>query len=360
MKYYNTLPLFSTFVLFLVSLAKCQDTCNGHSSLCDRSYSDITYLVTHDSYAVGKNIAATQNVPIIDQLNQGVRGLKFSAVAPILDRAAVHLCHTSCSILDAGSASSVLDTVAKWLDEHPREVITIMWNNLYNMKASHLANVYSASKIAPYLYTHDSSKPWPTLKAMIDSGKRVVNFVDSQADEKNVPWLMDQFQLVFETPYENTDQSSFKCTIDRPSTLTSADEHMYVMNHFLYGTLKIGSIEAQVPQRDSASTTNSNSLRDQTTECTRTFGKKPNFIEVDFYDEGDAMEIVSELNEVPWVKRDGVTEGPAITPSAPTKTQIQWIPTHIFINNSGSKESVQNWVISSLSLVIIMFNIFII
>ncbi|OAD79873.1 hypothetical protein PHYBLDRAFT_100632, partial [Phycomyces blakesleeanus NRRL 1555(-)] len=287
-----------TLVLSILSLVKCQNVCNGYSGLCDRSYTNITYLVTHDSYAVGRNIAATQNFPIIDQLNQGVRGLKFSAVAPILDRAAVHLCHTSCSILDAGPASGVLDTIAEWLDEHPREVITIMWNNLYNMKAGRLANVYSASKIMPYIYTHDSSKPWPTLNEMIDSGKRVVNFVDSQADEKNIPWLMDQFQLVFETPYENTDQNSFKCTIDRPSTLKSPDGHMYVMNHFLYGTLKLGNIEAQVPQRDSATVTNSKSLREQIAECTRTFGKKPNFIEVDFYDDGDAMEIVSELNEV--------------------------------------------------------------
>ncbi|KAI7870559.1 PLC-like phosphodiesterase [Spinellus fusiger] len=329
--------------LSVFSFIHCEQHCNGDVSLCSRSYSNVTYLVTHDSYAVGSNIAATQTLSITDQLNQGVRGLKFSAVAPSSDPAAIHLCHTLCNLLDAGPASKTLDTVAQWLQENPDQVITIMWNNLYDMKATHLAMAYTTSKIAPYIYEHPKDQPWPTLGEMIASGKRVVNFIDSQADEEAVPWLMDQFSFVFETPYDNRNPDTFKCVIDRPTSLKVPDGRMYLINHFLYGNLRLGAMEVQIPQRDQAAMINSESLRNQTMECIQVFDKIPNFIEVDFYEQGYPLEIVAQLNQIDWVKSESLPETTSTLP-VPTTIRIQrhhWIPTHIIIDNGAFKSSVQ-------------------
>lgn len=42
---------------------------------------------------------------------------------------------------------------------------------------------------------------WPTLGAMIDSGKRVVVFLDNGAESGSVPYLMDEFTNMWEDPY---------------------------------------------------------------------------------------------------------------------------------------------------------------
>ncbi|KAI9340638.1 PLC-like phosphodiesterase, partial [Pilaira anomala] len=103
--------------------------CNGGPSLCSQSYSNITQLITHDSYALSPNIAATQDYTIIDQLNDGVRGIKLTAVASLEDPQQINLCHTFCRVLDAGPATESLNLIATWLEQNPKEVVTIMWNN---------------------------------------------------------------------------------------------------------------------------------------------------------------------------------------------------------------------------------------
>ena len=198
----TTTVLFSLLSIILLSFVHTTQAtlCNGHESLCSRRYNEVTYLVTHDSYADGNNIAATQSEPIIQQLNKGVRGLKFSPVFPEMiendtpdkksDPHSLHLCHTSCTILDAGSAIDTLNQIGAWLKENPGEIVTIFWNNLYNYDIGYLAAVYEASMVVPYIYTYEQDKQesWPTLQEMIDSGKRLVNFVDSAADTSKIPW----------------------------------------------------------------------------------------------------------------------------------------------------------------------------
>jgi hypothetical protein len=37
---------------------------------------------------------------------------------------------------------------------------------------------------------------WPTLREMLDSGKRLVVFIDKEAEEGSVPFLLPQFTMV--------------------------------------------------------------------------------------------------------------------------------------------------------------------
>ncbi|GJC81550.1 PI-PLC X domain-containing protein 1 [Colletotrichum liriopes] len=41
---------------------------------------------------------------------------------------------------------------------------------------------------------------------MILSGKRVVAFVDSMADQQKFPWLLDQFSQTWESPFDHMDR----------------------------------------------------------------------------------------------------------------------------------------------------------
>ncbi|KAI8394152.1 PLC-like phosphodiesterase [Radiomyces spectabilis] len=290
----------------LATTVSAQQKCNGYSEHCSKTYNSLTYVLTHNSYGYTSNPAANQLCPINSQLADGVRGLKLSAVKPSNSSSAseIHLCHTSCSILDAGPAKDTLTSLTSWLKSNPNEVVTIMWNNLGDFAASDFEEIYKSSGILDYTHTQNADNyNWPTLQDMISSGKRVVNFLDVGADQSSVPWLHSEFDYVFETPYNNKNESSFSCTIDRPKSPADPDSMMYVMNHFLYGSLTLGSSPIEIPQKGTANITNSDSLMKQAQSCSQTFGRPPTFLEVDFYNKGDTMAIAAKLNNVSYVDK---------------------------------------------------------
>ena len=95
---------------------------------------------------------------------------------------------------------------------------------------------------------------WPTLGELIDSGKRVVVFLDAGADDdRSVPYILPEFPNVWETPFSVTDDS-FPCKVDRISGPLSAEDHLYMINHSL--NIEIFP-DVIIPDRIHASDTNS-------------------------------------------------------------------------------------------------------
>lgn len=176
-------------VFAIATLTLAQQACNGDASLCSKPYDQVSYLTTHNSYASTPNVAQNQHYDIKTQLNDGIHGLKLSALKS-QNYTGVELCHSSCAILDAGTAHDTLNIIASWLNENPSEVVTIMWNNLGNFKETDLQDEYQqASGIMDFLYVQPANNlTWPTLSDMISSGKRLVNFMDVGANQSQVPW----------------------------------------------------------------------------------------------------------------------------------------------------------------------------
>ncbi|CAO3619336.1 unnamed protein product [Mucor hiemalis] len=305
----STLTLLATLAIASTAV-NAQQACNGFAELCNKPYNTLSYIMTHNSYGFTANPASNQLCPTNVQLDDGVRGLKLSAIKSSNATTAgsavdsINLCHTSCTLLNAGPAVNTLTTVANWLKNNPNEVITIMWNNLGGFAPEAFEAAYNASGIMDYVYVQTPSNyTWPTLGEMITSGKRVVNFVDEGAMPTTHPWLMREWDYVFETPYDNHNETQFRCTIDRPAEPNSPQEYMYVMNHFLYGTLPIGQTIIEIPQKGTANVTNSEgSLLKLAKTCTQTFGRQPNFLEIDFYNRGNSLQIAAQLNNVTYTK----------------------------------------------------------
>ncbi|KAI8059898.1 PLC-like phosphodiesterase [Gongronella butleri] len=299
-----------TFGLIVAAMmmagVRAQQACNGHAELCNVPYNQVTTVLTHNSYSYVLSPAANQACSVTTQLDDGVRGLKLSAVLPANTTMSdptkdIHLCHTSCSLLDAGSATDTLASVASWLKSNPNEVITIMWNTPSNsaFKPSDFQAIYQAAGLIDYVYSQASGNyTWPTLQQLISSGKRVITFTDIGADTSQVSWLHGEFDFVFETPYDNRNESAFSCVIDRPSDPSNPTSMMYVMNHFLYGTLTLGSTTIELPQKGLANVTNAQSLMTQSTECKSAFGRYPTFLEVDFYNLGNTLAVAAKINNV--------------------------------------------------------------
>ena len=277
--------------------------CNGHIELCDRKYSNITQIATHDSAFVGILPTDDQVVDVAGQLDAGVRFLQGQTHRNVFGT--LSLCHTSCFLKDAGSVASYLKAVKGWLDTHPKEVVTLLLTNGDNVPVSEFDEVFTASGIQPYAYipgpSHDPSvlDSWPTLGELVGNGTRLVAFLDYGALD-TVPYILPEFLYFWETPFDMTDPSFPQCIIDRPGGLAEdpsrAYQRMYIINHFL-DTLMLG---IDIPDRRDARKTNAatgtDSIDAQVNLCQKQHGRAPKGILVDFFDKGDVFEVQDALN----------------------------------------------------------------
>lgn len=59
-------------------------TCNGYAEFCDRKYSNVTYVVAHNSpFHIAHNAASNQDFDVTTQLNDGIRGSEYFEIITI-------------------------------------------------------------------------------------------------------------------------------------------------------------------------------------------------------------------------------------------------------------------------------------
>lgn len=294
--------------------------CNNSPSLCSRAYNNITHLGAHDSPFVANSsnsftVSGNQFYSSTTQLSAGVRLLtaQLHNVNSSTGQTEIHLCHTDCSLYDAGTLENWLSDIKTWMDSNPNDVVTLLLVNSDNTDASDLGTVFQSSGISNYAYTQtNTSAPttWPTLQSLISANTRLITFIaslPSGTTNAAAPYLLNEFTYVFENPYDVTSATNFSCTPDRPSTLggsvTEAESSnmMFLMNHFLDSSEAFG---IETPDVDAASSTNSpdttvqGSLGAAAQECSSTYGKAPNFLLVDWFNVGPAIQTVDSLNGV--------------------------------------------------------------
>ena len=291
--------------------------CNNSPSLCSKTYDSITHLGAHDSPFVrdattGYSTSGNQYYNSTIQLDAGVRLLSAQTHQSNGD---LHLCHSSCDLLDAGTLSSWLSEIKSWLDSNPNDVVTVLLVNSDDTASADLHQQFVDAEITPYTYTPSSitTAPaygsWPTLQSLISENKRLITFVASLADtpSSEASYLLNEFNFIFENPYSNTQYSSFVCTPDRPSSVKGNSQSaiganlLPFMNHFLYDEQLF---DIQVPAIDNITTTNNpatspeGTLGQSAAECATEYGRNPTFLLVDFFDQGPAIQVVDNLNGV--------------------------------------------------------------
>ncbi|KAL8935592.1 MAG: hypothetical protein Q9211_004620 [Gyalolechia sp. 1 TL-2023] len=257
-------------------------------------------------------VETSKDVNTTAQLDGGVRLLTAQVHN---NNGALHLCHSSCNLLDAGSLSDWLTEIRNWLDTNPYDVVTILLVNSDNVAASDLDGEFAAAAIKDYAYTPESAtaipSSWPTLSELIASGTRLVTFVADISPSPAAPYLMNEFTFIFENPYSVLSPDNFSCTPDRPALVQNQisvavkSGRLPLMNHFLNADLAFG---IQVPDIDKITVTNAASgpvgnLGEAATACTAAYGRAPSFILVDFFEHGSAIDTVDRLNGITPVGR---------------------------------------------------------
>ncbi|KAI1811317.1 PLC-like phosphodiesterase [Poronia punctata] len=283
--------------------------CNNSPDLCNRTYNNITHMGAHDSSflrdeSTSNSLAGNQFYNATAALDAGIRLLQVQVHN---HKGTIEMCHTMCSLLDAGPLQDWLSKVSVWMDENPNEVVTLVIVNSDGFDVAQFGSVFKASGIAKYGYT-PSGNGWPTLKSMIKNKKRLVTLIASIDHSSAYPYLLSEFNYVFETSFEVTSPSGFNCAIDRPKSQGSASSALStgllpLVNHFAYKDLGSG---ITIPDVDNINRTNdpsegglNGSLGRHLQTCHAQWNNvKPAFVLVDFWDMGPAIKAADTINGV--------------------------------------------------------------
>ncbi|KAG1875526.1 PLC-like phosphodiesterase [Suillus subalutaceus] len=294
--------------------------CNGSPDLCTRNFGNVTFVGAHDSYAVGTN-------NVTQQLNDGIRMLQMQAhnLSGVIE-----LCHTSCSLFDGGSLQTYLTTVKAWLDANPNEVLSLLIVNSDTFPPSSYDTVFKAVGL--------DTIDWPTLGSLIDSGTRLITFMDSNANFSSVPYIIDEFTNIWETAYDVT--TSFDCNVNRSNANTPTATSMYLINHYL-DTLILGQPAPDPSQANQTNAvTGTNSLGEQFELCVGQQGRNPNFMLVDFYEYGggSVFEVAATANGVTYspttpIATPGGTSSPSSSSNSSPPSFSRWSSVWVVIGS---------------------------
>lgn len=279
------LLLLASGQLLAIELPTECKQCNGSELLCDRRYDQVAYATTHNAMSNRADhwFAPNQHYGITRQLNDGIRCLMLDvhsfAGRPYLAHHNVILGH---KLLEDG-----LREIQAFMATHVFEVVTIILENY--VPAQKLDEAFTAAGLGPYLYVHQAGQPFPTLREMVLSGKRLVVFTDREGG--TLPWLHDVWAYCLDTPWKASRPSELKNTLGRGNPRNP----LLIVNHFLMHPLPSANLASQVNYNPF--------LLDRVLTCAQKMKRMPNFVTVDFYDIGAVFEVVDALNGIPPEQR---------------------------------------------------------
>lgn len=227
----------------------------------------------------------------------------------------VYLCHTSCELLNAGTLEAYLTTVVGWLQQNPYEVITILMGNSDVIEIQNYTEPVTNSGLINYVYTTPEIpmplESWPTLGEMILTNQRVVLMLDYQANQTAIPWLLDEFSQMWETPFSPTDRD-FPCTAQRPPNRPKSirEDRMYMTNHNLNVPIALAGISLDVPAYTLLNETNAvsgfGSVGRAVDNCTTMWNRPPSYLLVDYYNvgnfNGSVFQVAATANNVTYLR----------------------------------------------------------
>jgi hypothetical protein len=309
--------------------------CNGHAELCDKRLDEVVFAASHNSMSAADDpswLFGEHFGDIRDQLDYGIRAFLIDAhygvpstirvpgapdrlvltdadqeigrdaltetptpeVREQLDSLVrgepvgvsgtapdVYLCHNYCE-LGATGFGDTLAAYKQFLDSNPNEVIILFIEDYVSIADSE--ELFRESGLIDHVWTVQPDAPLPTLGEMIDARRQVL--VLSEHFEPPPEWYHAGFELTEETPYTFEAIDEFSCAPNRGGT----DRPLFLLNHWLtHGS----------PDVDAATRANGRDvLMDRIRACERERGRQVNMVAVNFYDRGDLLDVVDDLNDV--------------------------------------------------------------
>ena len=268
----------------MISLKISHAQCNGSLDLCPKQYNEVAYLTTHNAFNSDQDglLFPNQTYNIASQLNDGVRGLMIDVYNDLFGTPVVY--H---SIIALGyiPLSNIFNDIKIFLDNNPNEVITIILECY--VTANDIEDEINQAGLSNYLYTHNAT--WPTLQNMIDNDNRLVIFSDVDDASSSQHWYHYVWEYAVETHYSVGNINDFTCDFNRGDPLND----LFIFNHFVTdATLGYGLY-------NESNDVNANPFFiNRALNCQTQTNKFPNFVTVDYYELGDGIAVVDQLNGV--------------------------------------------------------------
>ncbi len=302
--------------------------CNGAPELCDLTLNQVAFAGTHNSFSAADSrgwFIVNQRHDIARQLKDGVRLLLLDPHYGIEDSAGrvrtdfeaegrdrnrvvkalppetlaaaerlagnigirgtdgeqgVYLCHTVCE-LGATKMSVALADLKEFLDRNPGEVV-ILFIEPY-VPPAEIDRELEQAGLGERTAEIDRNQPLPTLGELVRSDRRLVVLTEKDADG-SLPWYLDGFSFVQDTPLGATEVDDLSCDLNRGS----AESPLLMLNHWadVFPPRRSANEAFQTRER----------LIDRARRCARERGLPVNLIAVDHYDLGALVKVVDELN----------------------------------------------------------------
>jgi hypothetical protein len=284
----------SILLLLVISLQISHAQCNGSLDLCSKQYNEVAYLTTHNAFNSDQDglLFPNQTYNIASQLNDGVRGLMIDVYNDLFGTPVVY--H---SIIALGyiPLSDIFNDIKIFLDNNPNEVITIILECY--VTADDIEDEINQSGLSNYLYTHNTV--WPTLQNMINNDNRLVIFSDVDDASSSQNWYHYVWEYAVETHYSVDNINDFTCDFNRGDPLND----LFIFNHFVTdATLGYGLY-------NESNDVNANPFFiNRALNCQTQTNKFPNFVTVDYYELGDGLAVVDQLNGVASTSSINISE----------------------------------------------------
>jgi hypothetical protein len=223
-------------------------------------------------------IAPNQEHGITRQLEDGVRGFMLDTYD---SPSGALLCHGSCS-LGKQPLSEGLGELEAFLAGHPDEVIGIIFESY--VSAEKTLEAFEASGLIARVYAHPPGEPWPTLREMVARDERVIVMTDREGGA--YPWYLDVWDVAWDNPYAAETVDDFTCALNRGRE----GNDLYILNRFLTNPVAYPALAEQANVNPG--------FIGFAERCRQESGQQPNWVTVDFYDIGDLLAVVDQLNGV--------------------------------------------------------------
>ncbi|DAC36232.1 MAG TPA: hypothetical protein HA286_04090 [Candidatus Poseidoniaceae archaeon] len=270
--------------------------CNGMDILCDRPYDEVTFPETHNAFAThadGIFYPASNHRSGLDaQWDAGMRAFMLDTHYldrddPLVDE--VRLCHGSHDGAISPCSYGRVDP-SEWLGEleglmaeAPRDVVTLLIENY--VEPDHLWAQFSGANLTERVYVHELNTPWPTLGELVDDGTTLVLFWEQANDEAH-PQFHGFTTYGWTTNYAESNPEDMNCDVHRGD----GDQPVYHMNNWLGGPAGLSD-----PLR-AEEVNDVDFIVERATECWVQHGKRPTFVAVDWWEDGDVVEAVRQIN----------------------------------------------------------------
>lgn len=304
--------------------------CNGSTELCERPLDEVALATTHNSMNAAADgfLYPSQGSGIEVQLEDGVRGLLVdaylgsvrragdddivytdldrgrlqtaikAATSEATDRALelreqagpppddadleVYLCHDYCE-LGAVRFADVVETLRGFLEDNNGEVVIMVIQD--ELPPEELLPVFEEGDLDPYLATLDAGQPLPTLGSMVETGQRLVVALENGDLGPQTPNAYKS-GLLQDVPYKFSSLDQLQRSPSCRENRGQPGAPLFLLNHWLSPSSVQTAAEANAEDV----------LLPRAERCAEERGQPVNLVAVDFFETGDLLEVVGQLN----------------------------------------------------------------